>query len=299
MDNVEDESNDLIEDSIAALNKSLLGTSQETKTTMDDQQRIDDFTGDDEEEGPAKFGSSRLTFQQLQKLQNLFSGLKIFINREVPRESLCFTIRSFSGEVSWDKNLFPGATFDENDESITHQIVDRDSVPVKYVNRYYVQPQWVFDCINARTLLPVQNYFIGAKLPPHLSPFVEETSGDYVPPEKLTMLGLNQPVIDATNQDGAPPDVIDQPNGPEDDAEDPKPIAVAKGKVSIVDKEKLKQKQANEEKRLKVMMIPKKKKKLYNTILNSQKHKKKETDKLKRKREEIDMKSIKKPAHGQ
>lgn len=37
-------------------------------------------------------------------------------------------------------------------------------------------------------LLPPEDYFIGAVLPPHLSPFVEEGEGDYVPPEKLVLL---------------------------------------------------------------------------------------------------------------
>ena len=54
--------------------------------------------------------------------------------------------------------------------------------------RYYVQPQWVFDSVNARTLLPVEDYFPGVVLPPHLSPFVEETEGDYVPPERQKMI---------------------------------------------------------------------------------------------------------------
>ncbi|KAH1000159.1 hypothetical protein HUJ04_000086 [Dendroctonus ponderosae] len=66
--------------------------------------------------------------ERLQRLQNLFRGLKFFINREVPREPFVFVVRSFGGEVSWDSALFVGATFDESDESITHQIVDRPSI---------------------------------------------------------------------------------------------------------------------------------------------------------------------------
>ena len=51
-----------------------------------------------------------------------------------------------------------------------------------------MQPQWVFDSVNARMLQPVENYFPGVVLPPHLSPFVEEQEGDYVPPEKQQLL---------------------------------------------------------------------------------------------------------------
>ena len=51
-----------------------------------------------------------------------------------------------------------------------------------------MQPQWVFDCINARTLLPAQDYFPGVPCPPHLSPFVEEKEGEYVPEEKVKFL---------------------------------------------------------------------------------------------------------------
>lgn len=58
--------------------------------------------------------------------------------------------------------------------------------------RYYVQPQWVYDCVNAKILLPVEDYFLGVTLPPHLSPFVDEKEGDYVPPEKLRILALQR-----------------------------------------------------------------------------------------------------------
>lgn len=55
-----------------------------------------------------------------------------------------------------------------------------------------MQPQWVFDSVNARLLLPVADYFPGVPLPPHLSPFVSEKEGDYVPPEKMKLLALQR-----------------------------------------------------------------------------------------------------------
>lgn len=74
--------------------------------------------------------------ESLLRLQSLFKGLKFYINREVPRESLVFIVRSCEGEVSWDASIFPGATFDEADESITHQIVDRPTIDKQYLSRY-------------------------------------------------------------------------------------------------------------------------------------------------------------------
>ena len=54
--------------------------------------------------------------------------------------------------------------------------------------RHYVQPQWVFDCVNRQRLLPTSEYAPGSDLPPHLSPFVQESSDDYIPPERLREL---------------------------------------------------------------------------------------------------------------
>ena len=59
-----------------------------------------------------------------------------------------------------------------------------------FISRVYVQPQWVFDCINENMLLPVADYLPGAILPPHLSPFVEAGDGDYVPPEKQRLIKM-------------------------------------------------------------------------------------------------------------
>ncbi|KAK2553667.1 Pescadillo-like protein [Acropora cervicornis] len=73
--------------------------------------------------------------QQIEKLKVLFSECKIFLSREVPREIIVFVVRCFGGEVSWHSTDALGATFDESDESITHQIIDRPSHGDRYLSR--------------------------------------------------------------------------------------------------------------------------------------------------------------------
>lgn len=73
--------------------------------------------------------------EKVRKLKTLFKGLKVFLNREVPREPLVFVLRCFGAEVSWDKDFFVGASFSESDETITHQIVDRPEMSKQYISR--------------------------------------------------------------------------------------------------------------------------------------------------------------------
>ena len=129
----------------------------------------------------------------------LFDGMHFFISRESPRQPLEFIVKAFGCKrVSWPEILGDGSfTHDENDTTITHQIVDRPSIPVsnddieKSVSqaraglvipgRIYVQPQWVWDCINSNKLLRPDLYGPGAVLPPHLSPWIKLNHGLYDP----------------------------------------------------------------------------------------------------------------------
>ncbi|XP_043757276.1 pescadillo homolog isoform X1 [Cervus elaphus] len=172
---------------LAALSASL---ARVVVPTVEEEAEVDEFPADGEM--AAQEEDRRQELEAQEKHKKLFEGLKFFLNREVPREALAFVIRSFGGIVSWDKSLCIGATYDVTDPGITHQIVDRPGQQTPVIGRYYVQPQWVFDSVNARLLLPVADYFPGVQLPPHLSPFVTEKEGDYVPPEKLKLLALQR-----------------------------------------------------------------------------------------------------------
>ncbi|KAM3962987.1 pescadillo homolog [Aphomia sociella] len=182
-----------------------------------EEPEIDIFNTEDD---PQKLEEAKLEAEKVTKLKTLFNGLKFYLNREVPRESLVFLIRCFGGEVSWDKDHFVGATFDESDESIAYQIVDRPSMEKQYLSRYYVQPQWVFDSVNARTLLPITKYLMGAVLPPHLSPFVDKTKDQvYIPPEQRALNDPDFKPLDDDDDEGEIEEASDEDEVEQSDKE--------------------------------------------------------------------------------
>lgn len=181
---IKDESS-FVSDRIAALNYELMRTDKLQEEEEENEIDLELLQQDGDSKRVLKMKQEA---QEIRKLKTLFKGLKFFIGREVPREPLVILIRSFGGTVSWDKTVFPGATFDENDETITHQIADRPALAQQYISRDYIQPQWVFDSVNQRTLLPTNKYFIGVDLPPHLSPFVDSKRDTYIPPEEKALL---------------------------------------------------------------------------------------------------------------
>ena len=131
-----------------------------TRDSSDADAAVDEAEGNDDNAGETleeEFAESAEA-QELQQMrvaaksfQSLFSGLRLFISRECPRDSLEFVIRAFRGQVGWEG---PGSPFSADDPKITHQIVDRPSVMgIKVSSREYVQPQWVYDSINFKILV--------------------------------------------------------------------------------------------------------------------------------------------------
>ncbi|KAJ2757752.1 mRNA-binding ribosome synthesis protein nop7, partial [Coemansia nantahalensis] len=80
----------------------------------------------------------------------LFGKQVVFLSREVPRYSLEFVVRALGGRVGWDRTSGGGSPYAENDQAITIQVADRPVQGHQFLDRTYVQPQWVYDSINAR-----------------------------------------------------------------------------------------------------------------------------------------------------
>ncbi|XP_078106766.1 pescadillo [Sander vitreus] len=290
---------------LSALSASL---ARVVSTAEEEEAELDQFPVEGEDMANMEAREKEQKQEEAQK--KLFEGLKFFLNREVPRESLAFLIRCFGGEVSWDKSVCIGSTYEVTDETITHQIVDRPNIDKQYINRYYIQPQWVYDCVNAKIILPVEDYFLGVTLPPHLSPFVEEKDGDYVPPEKLKIMALQRgekPAHEQEEEEEEDEEEEEEDDNEEegDDSEEAEEknlkkmeeqrsqgkslsVKVTAGKVKVENPARLEQEEKAEEKRLAIMMMKKKEKYLYDKIMFGKKRKVREANKLAAKRKAHD-----------
>lgn len=113
---------------------------------------------------------------------SVFKGKSIVIGRETPYIELEFVLRAAGAALATREDDLPSDTPDRA-VGYTHWIIDRPAVLGRQnMSIDYVQPQYVFDSINTGVLLPPSLYRPGAKLPPHLSPFVEDdVDGGYRP----------------------------------------------------------------------------------------------------------------------
>jgi len=182
--------------------------------------------------------------QQVNKSLDLFKPFRFFLNREVPLYSLEFVLLSAGCQLGF---LGEGSAFDESAEGITHQIVDRPNIPDMRSNREYVQPQWVYDCLNHSIILPTSAYVPGKVLPAHLSPFVDNAREGYIPTrqkEISQMKGIEE----------EPMEVEEESEDDEGDVEEKKELAHAKNvDEDITDEENEKEEEAKDKlKKLKV-----------------------------------------------
>ncbi|MCJ1391024.1 mRNA-binding ribosome synthesis protein nop7 [Xylographa bjoerkii] len=193
---------------------------------------------------------------------NLFASFTFFLSRETPRQPLEFILRAFGCKrIGWDVVSGDGAfTHNESDPTITHQVVDRPPLPVSSLpepvpitdldttttesqslipgsrvpGRTYVQPQWVWDCINEGTLLRPDLYAPGATLPPHLSPWVKPSKGAYDPTAPLEAQEREGEAEEAAEEE-AELEELANAEGPDSDMEDEIPgIEALAGKQPIV-----------------------------------------------------------------
>ncbi|XP_019860259.1 PREDICTED: pescadillo homolog [Amphimedon queenslandica] len=297
----------------------------ETPTADTDDLTEEDIPTDLDPEEQAHRDKAREEREKLDEFKTLFEGLKFFLSREVPKESLTFIIKCFGGSVSWDPFCGRGSTYPESDEHITHEIVDRLSMNHFYLSRVYIQPQWVYDSINFRKLLPTDKYSPQASLPPHLSPFTRDGEGDYIPPDKM-MLAEDKTEEQEEEEEGEEEDEDleereeeeedleereDEGEGEEDeDVEALKPPSPKRRKLPIVpainlpvgsvvegdgeseekDEEtqrmEAEAKQEREERKLAVMMMTRTRRKLYDRIMEKRNKKSRRVRELKEKREE-------------
>ncbi|XP_071856985.1 pescadillo homolog [Bombus fervidus] len=298
-----------VSERIAALSVPLVNLDPTSQNTEDEELEMDQFANEDD---ATKLEEAMKEAEKIKKLKTIFKGLKVFLNREIPREPLVFILRCFGAEVSWDKLLFVGATFDENDETITHHIVDRPSMTKQYISRYYVQPQWVFDSVNARELLPVEKYLMGCILPPHLSPFSDSRHDQtYIPPEERALMDPEFKLNDdedeseeeTENEEEREEDETEERDSEEDSNEEiesskksdeisekelqrnrlKKKMKVKTGEVTKEDPWE-KKRQERQEYRLRERMIKKKHRKLYRSMMDGRKERAKEIWLLRKKR---------------
>jgi len=287
------------EDRVMALNQALARTLVEPDAVELDKIEV--------EEGGEAMEAARAEAEARERQGKLFNGLRFFLGREVPREPLVFMVRAVGGEVSWDATVAPGATFANSDTTITHQISDRPSIDDQVLGRFYVQPQWVFDSINRRERVGEAEYALGETLPPHLSPFIAERRvGDYVPPEQKKLEeGVKedgeQEEEEEENEDDeeSDGDEIESDEEEEDEEvteekEEESSMGVKVGTMTKLDDDHDQKMLEDEEYKLRVMMIKKKHRGLYRSMMRNRKKRMNEAKNMERKRKEWDDKNSKK-----
>ncbi len=227
---------------------------------------------------------------------------RFFLNRETPIYSLEFVLLAAGCQVGFSGD---GSPFDESAEGITHQVVDRPVVDDARSNREYVQPQWVYDCLNHGIILPTAQYAPGKALPAHLSPFVDNRKEGYIPTRQKEINQLK----------GIDEEMLEPEEGLELESEEEEPVPAAtveeeekKEAAKNVDEDltdeeneekdklkrlKIKKQIAKENKELGKLLMTKKARRLYSRMQKGQKVQHEQVKKLEAKRKAIEKKGKK------
>lgn len=155
-----------------------------TKEEEEDSEAEEENIGekdDNDEDGDRNLWGNTIVPQAVKPVCTVFAGQSFVLGREVPYIELEFVLKSTGAiRVTREDNLPEG---EDRLEGYTHWIIDRPKIAgARNMSIEYVQPQFVFDSINAAVILPTSLYGPGTPLPPHLSPFTtEEDDGGYRP----------------------------------------------------------------------------------------------------------------------
>ncbi|CAI6521938.1 AIS_HP2_G0019850.mRNA.1.CDS.1 [Saccharomyces cerevisiae] len=230
---------------------------------------------------------------------SLFSNFSFYVGREVPIDILEFLILSCGGNIISEAALDRIENKKDIDMSkITHQIVDRPALKNKVAGRTYIQPQWIFDCINKGELVPANKYLPGEALPPHLSPWGDALGYDPTAPVEEGEESESEAEAEVEVAED------DQEVVPEEDDEDDEELQAQKeleleaqgvkyseadaGKDATKPKNKKRKiDEEEEEKKLKMIMMSNKQKKLYKKMKYSNAKKEEQTESLKKKKKQI------------
>lgn len=241
-----------------------------------------------------------LSSQVTPSKKDIFAPYTFFLSRESPRPLFEFIIRAFGGRIGWPASSGGGSPVEEDDESITHVIIDRpvverpnetDEQRALRLRRKYVQPQWVVDCVNAGQILLEEPYAQGKTLPPHLSPF-GEAAGAYDPNAPLD-IDMEDAGVESDEEESVEESDTAKPD---DLADDPAALrnAELQAEAAGVDFNTFEKKvqktlkkgetqrkvvaaEVNKEEEMNKMMMSNKKRKLYDKVKHSQK---KQTDEV-------------------
>ncbi|SMN17970.1 similar to Saccharomyces cerevisiae YGR103W NOP7 Component of several different pre-ribosomal particles [Maudiozyma saulgeensis] len=232
----------------------------------------------------------------------LFSKFVFYIGREVPLDIVEFLILSGGGSVISEISLDQLEDKSSLDLSkVTHQIVDRPVLKNKVAGRTYVQPQWIFDCINKCELVPASAYLPGEKLPPHLSPWGDSAGYD---PEAIEEKKEGEESEEAEEEEEEEEEGENNSDEQEEEEEsedeelaaqkelelEAQGIKYSDNKKETPEKKSKKRKatdEEDEEKKLKMIMMSNKQRKLYKKMKYSNEKKDERIENLKKKKKQI------------